>query len=166
MQPTNRSPTSEESGAHGPASAPTWATQDEPARGALFTLVDDEGRFLLQHRTDDAPVLPGYWGFFGGGVEPGEGARETVVREAREELGITLGEVTYVASVRGLHLGQPRVFRLWAGALRWPVAQLARQQTEGQGLGMFTFTEAAQLRMVAHDRELLLALAEVIRARR
>ena len=58
-----------------------------PRRGALFTLVDGQGRLLLQHRTDDAPLHPGAWGFFGGAVEPGESVEDGLVREAAEELG-------------------------------------------------------------------------------
>ncbi len=53
-------------------------------------LYDDRGRMLLQHRTDDAPTFPGFWSFFGGGVEPGETLEEAAVREALEELSYTL----------------------------------------------------------------------------
>ena len=44
-------------------------------------------RILLQHRTDDAPVSPGLWGFFGGSCEGNEEAEETLKREILEELG-------------------------------------------------------------------------------
>ena len=49
----------------------------------LYTLT---GHILLQHRTDDALRLPGYWAFFGGGIEQGENATEALKREIREEL--------------------------------------------------------------------------------
>ena len=41
----------------------------------------------MQHRTDDAPVSPGLWGFFGGSCEGNEEAEETLKREILEELG-------------------------------------------------------------------------------
>jgi len=53
-------------------------------------LFDDRRRILLQHRTDDAPTFPGYWSFFGGGVEPGETLEQAAVREAQEELSYAL----------------------------------------------------------------------------
>ena len=49
----------------------------------LYTLT---GHILLQHRTDDALRLPGYWAFFGGGIEQGENPTEALEREIREEL--------------------------------------------------------------------------------
>ncbi|MGB0683112.1 MAG: NUDIX domain-containing protein [Magnetovibrionaceae bacterium] len=50
-------------------------------------LVTSDGRYLMQLR-DDNPALrvPGHWGLFGGGVEPGESAWEAIRRELDEEL--------------------------------------------------------------------------------
>ncbi len=57
------------------------------AKGALFL-----GDSLLTTLRDDFPGLPwaGYWDFVGGGREPGEAPRETLLREAREEVGLDL----------------------------------------------------------------------------
>ncbi|MEM7744398.1 MAG: NUDIX domain-containing protein [Pseudomonadota bacterium] len=59
-----------------------------PAVAAL--IVTDDGRYLLQHR-DDFPRIffPGFWGLFGGAVEPGEKVHDTLHRELAEELGFT-----------------------------------------------------------------------------
>lgn len=46
------------------------------------------GRFLAARRPEGKPRA-GYWEFPGGKREPGESIRETLVRELREELGIT-----------------------------------------------------------------------------
>lgn len=54
-----------------------------PKVSADAAVFDDEGRVLLQRRTDD-----GTWCLPGGYVEPGEAPRETVVRETREETGL------------------------------------------------------------------------------
>ena len=53
---------------------------------SLFILYTSSGHILLQHRTDDAFRLPGYWAFFGGGIEQGENPTEALRREIREEL--------------------------------------------------------------------------------
>ena len=52
----------------------------------LLFLINPNGKFLLQHRDDDAPTYPGYWGFFGGAIEAGETPVEALCREAYEEL--------------------------------------------------------------------------------
>ena len=54
---------------------------------AAVILVAGQG-YLLQHR-DRRPNIwyPGYWGLFGGTVEPGEGVEAALLRELREELG-------------------------------------------------------------------------------
>ena len=53
---------------------------------SVFILYTSSGHILLQHRTDDAFRLPGYWAFFGGGIEEGENPTEALKREIREEL--------------------------------------------------------------------------------
>ncbi|MEY4365113.1 MAG: pyrophosphatase [Actinomycetota bacterium] len=66
---------------------------------AIITLVtrgegDDEEALLARGTNFRAPLYSCLAGF----VEPGENLEQAVVREVREEVGITVGEVTYVAS--------------------------------------------------------------------
>jgi 8-oxo-dGTP diphosphatase len=49
----------------------------------------NDGTFLLAQRPPDK-IWAGYWEFPGGKVEPGETAHDALVRELREELGITV----------------------------------------------------------------------------
>jgi 8-oxo-dGTP diphosphatase len=51
-----------------------------PSSGVV--VLDDKGRVLLIHRTDD-----GTWGLPGGGVEPGETWSQAAIRECQEETG-------------------------------------------------------------------------------
>ena len=46
-----------------------------------------EGLILVQDRRGHRPPP---WGFFGGGIEPGETPLQAVIREANEELGLEL----------------------------------------------------------------------------
>jgi 8-oxo-dGTP pyrophosphatase MutT (NUDIX family) len=57
-----------------------------PVQVAL-AILHQEGQFLLQLR-DNIPgiVYPGYWGLFGGHLEPGELPIETLRRELQEEI--------------------------------------------------------------------------------
>ena len=56
----------------------------------VVILYDEKGKMLLQHRTEDAPRLPGYWAFFGGSIDKGEMPEEAVRREAYEEINYKL----------------------------------------------------------------------------
>jgi len=50
---------------------------------------NDKNEFLLQKRSLNKKVFPGYWSITGGGVDLGETTLDTVYRECQEELGIT-----------------------------------------------------------------------------
>ena len=54
-------------------------------------LIDADGRVLIQQRPD-GKAYPGMWEFPGGKVDPGETPAAALVRELREELGITTVE--------------------------------------------------------------------------
>jgi len=56
---------------------------------AAGALTDQSGRILVQLRPKGR-VLPGLWEFPGGKCEPGETAEAALVREMREELGVTI----------------------------------------------------------------------------
>ena len=58
------------------------------ALGAASVIVDARGRVLLVHHTYGALN----WEIPGGGTDPDESVEETAIREAREEVGIVLGE--------------------------------------------------------------------------
>jgi ADP-ribose pyrophosphatase YjhB (NUDIX family) len=58
-------------------------TQIRPGVAAIIQ--DAEGRILLQRRSDN-----GLWGLPGGSVEIGESVQEAIVREVREETGLTV----------------------------------------------------------------------------
>ena len=62
-------------------------TSSTSAERVAAGLIICEGRVLLGRRATGRPY-GGMWALPGGHVEPGEGAREAVVRELHEELGI------------------------------------------------------------------------------
>jgi 8-oxo-dGTP pyrophosphatase MutT (NUDIX family) len=69
-----------------------------PAVAAL--MVTPDGRYLLQHR-DDLPGIffPGFWGCFGGGIEPGETPAAALRRELAEELAHAPRSVEHFATL-------------------------------------------------------------------
>jgi 8-oxo-dGTP diphosphatase len=58
-------------------------------RVAAAILHRDDGKVLLAQRLSGTPY-PGYWEFPGGKLEPGESARDALLRELEEELGIVV----------------------------------------------------------------------------
>jgi 8-oxo-dGTP diphosphatase len=54
-------------------------------------LVDADKRVLIAQRPE-GKTLAGFWEFPGGKVEPGERPEATLIRELREEIGITVSE--------------------------------------------------------------------------
>ena len=94
-------------------------------------LVDQDNRILLAQRPE-GKQLAGLWEFPGGKVEPGERPEETLIRELREELGITVKEpclapLTFAShAYESFHLLMPLyVCRRWEGFV---------QSLEGQSL--------------------------------
>jgi 8-oxo-dGTP pyrophosphatase MutT (NUDIX family) len=57
---------------------------------AVAAIILVEGKYLLQKR-DPKPDIwyPGFWGLFGGGVEPDEAPLDALARELHEELELT-----------------------------------------------------------------------------
>lgn len=64
--------------------------------GSAAIIRDDEGRFLLQQRSDN-----GRWGLPGGALDPGEEPAETAVREAFEETGLHVEPIKLVGIFGG-----------------------------------------------------------------
>ena len=101
------------------------------AKGALLL-----GDSLLTTLRDDFPGLPwaGHWDFVGGGREGGETPRETLIREAREEVALDLSGAEWLWESRFPAMIDPSRTS-WFYVLRLP-ARAARDIVlgdEGQG---------------------------------
>jgi 8-oxo-dGTP diphosphatase len=88
---------------------------------AACALIDPDGRVLLAERPAGRPMA-GLWEFPGGKVEAGERPEQTLIRELKEELGITIEEaclapLTFAShSYPDFHLLMPLyVCRRWEG---------------------------------------------------
>ena len=73
---------------------------DQPANtvGALF--IRPDGKVLLGLRAPSKPEWPNHWDTIGGHVEDGESLEAALVREAREEVGVTPTRFRLIATVR------------------------------------------------------------------
>ena len=70
---------------------------------------------LLVGQRSAPPALAGLWEFPGGKVEPGEGCEDALLRELREELGITvrLGAEIVGPHPQGWVLNEKAAMRVW-----------------------------------------------------
>ncbi len=119
---------------------------------AVIVLYDDNGRALLQQRTDDAKKLPGYWAFFGGGIEKEESPKDAVVRESYEELRVSLVSPKLVLE-REFNIKDEQGYMY---VFVHPIENKNLIELhEGQGLGWFFFHEVKYLTMIEHDKEIL-----------
>jgi 8-oxo-dGTP diphosphatase len=90
---------------------------------AACALIDADGRVLLAQRPEGKPMA-GLWEFPGGKVEAGELPEQSLIRELKEELAITVSEpclapLTFAShSYPDFHLLMPRyVCRRWEGTI-------------------------------------------------
>lgn len=123
---------------------------------AAVILSDVTGRLLLQHRTDDAPVCPGKWGFPGGGVEPGEQPEAAARRELQEETGLHVEHLTpFWTGLRPAPSGSGRSVRYHYYTAATRATQDDIVLGEGQAMLFVDPAEALRLDLVPSAAELL-----------
>jgi 8-oxo-dGTP diphosphatase len=90
---------------------------------AACALIDADGRVLIAQRPPGKPMA-GLWEFPGGKIEAGERPEETLIRELKEELGITVSDaclapLTFAShAYPDFHLLMPLyVCRRWQGTV-------------------------------------------------
>jgi 8-oxo-dGTP diphosphatase len=122
-------------------------------------LIDADKRVLLAQRPEDKPMA-GLWEFPGGKVEPGERPEQTLIRELREELGITVSEpclapLTFAShAYETFHLLMPLyICRRWEGMV------IAR---EGQALAWVRANKLRDYPMPAADIPLIPHLMDLL----
>ena len=120
---------------------------------ASILLHNPPRHFLLQHRTNDALVRPGYWGFFGGGIDPGETPEQAVSRETYEELSYTLKNPRFLFTrdyQNEKNYGKRHVF------VEEYDQTAPLHLHEGQALGWFSAPQARNLQIIPEDLVVLL----------
>jgi mutator protein MutT len=119
---------------------------------AVIILYDKDKEILLQHRAEDAKRLPGYWAFFGGGIEAGETPKQAVRRETLEELNYTLKNPRLIMKQDFLSKDETNEKHVFMEEYD-PGKKITLG--EGQNLGWFHLSELDRLKIVDHDIEVL-----------
>ncbi len=128
---------------------------------SIIAFYDDQHRILLQDRHGIAKSGE-EWGFFGGGVEPGETPKQAVIRETKEELDYDLRNPYFLGPVE-ITLNDEMYVRGYVFV--HPLGGLLQQfdQREGRDMRIFTLDEAHQLKIVPGDHDVLDRLADYFR---
>jgi transketolase len=119
---------------------------------AVIILYDRAKRFLLQHRSEDAGLMPGYWAFFGGEIKEGETPAEAVSREAREELKYKTKSPELVIEQDFSEGDTGGRLHVYIEAFYGDKSALKLQ--EGQGWGWFENKNMRGLKMTDRDRQI------------
>ena len=132
-----------------------WRDSLGDVRGALVIPEVSDGRILMQMR-DDVPgiAMPGKWGLFGGGVDPGEGPYEAVVRELHEEIGV-LRPVEEFKPAYAVLTGAPRWGLLYVFHLKLDIASEDINVLEGGGFALATRRQIEKLDLIWYIRDVL-----------
>lgn len=130
-----------------------------PRNISVLILYDSDGKILLQHRALDARSLPGYWAFFGGGIEESETSEQALVREIHEELAYDVQQPLLLLEQKFAYNGTENIKYVFVE--RYEEKQKL-QLGEGQGLGWYFPGETKNLLMVDHDQALIERLHEHI----
>ena len=120
----------------------------------VAALIFHTGRILLGLRSAGRDFYPNVWDMFGGHVEPGELPDQTLVRELKEELGITPTEWTYLETLT-LPISSPDPQNQPAETLmvylyrvtKWKGTPYNRQPEEHSVIHWFSVAEAAGLEL-------------------
>ncbi len=122
-------------------------------------LVDPDGRVLIAQRPQ-GKAMAGLWEFPGGKIEPGETPEDTLIRELREELGITvkaacLAPFTFAShTYDAFHLLMPLfICRRWDGTAQ-PLHHAALKWVRPRDMGSYAMP-AADLPLIPMLRDLL-----------
>lgn len=108
----------------------------------VAALIIQSQKILLGQRSATRKYYPNVWDLFGGHMEPGEGAEQTLVRELEEELGIAPTQWTFLETI---HKPSEQLTLHLYLVTQWIGTPVNRQPDEHSFINWFTLAEASQL---------------------
>ena len=133
-------------------------------RSSLFIPYNNEKKLLLQLRSDDAPRYPGLWGFFGGMIDGDETPEEALLREVKEELGLTIKQIALFKRYEIQEEDNVYERFVFLYPLNESVDLLRAQQREGVDLQYFSPEEIKDLKFNDYNRIIIRDVASHLSA--
>ncbi len=114
----------------------------------IGALIIQHHTLLLGKRSPTRTFYPGVWDLFGGHLEPGEHPDQTLIRELREELGITPTQWMQVETliVTVLERDEEVHYHVYL-VLAWSGIPVNQQPDEHTTIGWFSLDQAVQLEL-------------------
>lgn len=114
-------------------------------RHVVAAIIERDGRYLFGKRSLHKRSAPGYWCPICGSIEAGEGQAEAVVREVREETGLSVSALDKVGEC-DTHDGSAVIH--WWRVLLLGTEPARMANDEHSELGWFTLDELKRLEPV------------------
>ena len=111
-------------------------------------VIDKNGNFLIQRRSDDRPLMPGEWAATGGSAFSNESSRHAAKRELCEELGIDLDSGRFTLAKRMLR--RFSITDVWAVSYDTDISKLVLQSDE---VSQVKWVSPSQLRQMIKNGE-------------
>ena len=111
-------------------------------------VIDKNGNFLIQRRSDDRPLMPGEWAATGGSAFSNESSRHAAKRELGEEVGLDLDENRFTLAKRMLR--RFSITDVWAVRCDADISQLVLQSDE---VSQVKWASPEQLRQMIKNGE-------------
>jgi len=117
-----------------------------------MVLLHRNKHLLLQLRTKNADIYPGYWGALGGRGDPNEAIEDAALREIHEELGLILEKLDFqnLGKINVPRGGMNQKIYCFAAELRSSLSTLSL--TEGDGFALFDSDQMDNLLVTPETR--------------
>ncbi|MBI3032165.1 NUDIX hydrolase [Candidatus Woesearchaeota archaeon] len=125
---------------------------------AIIVPYTKEGKVLLQKR-HSISKWGEEWSFWGGGIDPGETKEQAARRELKEELDFDVQNLPYLGGINKImkHIKDLELWYITYEIFVTPISGDLSQfhVHEGDGLGLFSLSEARHLKMAPIDSQAL-----------
>ncbi len=136
-----------------------WIQAKRERDVSVIFLYNDEDKILLQQREETRSFLPGYWSFFGGGLDPEENSYDALMRETKEELDYTPIAPRLIMKTSFQHEKSKANLSIYIEHCKDPSAL---RLGEGQNWGWFKMEEVKKLKMLESDKYILSYMFEYL----
>ena len=124
------------------------------AKALIYNPNIDKYLFVLRDNKPNIPN-PNKWSLFGGGIESNENPEEALIREIKEEIGISINEIILLEDIPLIQVVQDKKFHISMHIYKVITTDKPKIFTEGQEFGWFTIDEILKKDIVPKLQDLI-----------